>query len=294
MKKEDISNALNNIDFDMVEDAYERTKKKKTGKKHLLFRFGTVAACLMLIIVGVATLPQEITPGISTSDTQGNNTNPTVTADVSTNNTNQSVTTSISVNSTISSENTDISVNSTIPSKTTVPFTQAPHPSIYAPKEFTSISDFVAYEKSLGEASSECYYIPSNLGDDYELYSILRQEKNPTITYEHITVKYKLKGADIDEENLIDLRQKIISCEYSVREYSDSAFENYVNNGFEAFEYSGKQIYKIDTYTADKTTLLSYRVIFRIDGHLIGMHIPATDSFENMLKYIDVTRVDIK
>ena len=29
MKKENISDALNNIDFDMVEDVYESTKQKK-------------------------------------------------------------------------------------------------------------------------------------------------------------------------------------------------------------------------------------------------------------------------
>jgi hypothetical protein len=172
--------------------------------------------------------------------------------------------------------------------------TQAQDPSLYVPKEFTSIEEFVAYEKSLGANSSKCYYIPSALGDDYELYSIMRQVKNPVITYEHITVKYKLKGADIDEGSNIDTRTKIISCEYSVREYSDKAFENYANNGFEAFEYGGRQLYKLDIYTADKTMLLSYRVIFRIDGHLIGMHLPATESFENMMKYTDVIRVDIE
>ena len=37
MKKENISDALNNIDFDMVEDVYESTKaKKKSNKKILL------------------------------------------------------------------------------------------------------------------------------------------------------------------------------------------------------------------------------------------------------------------
>ena len=35
MKKKNISDALNNIDFDMVEDAYENTKQKKKSQKIL-------------------------------------------------------------------------------------------------------------------------------------------------------------------------------------------------------------------------------------------------------------------
>ena len=277
MKKKNISDALNNIDFDMVEDAYENTKQKKKSQKILWHKLGAIAACLALtimIISAFAALPQNISPGVLTPGTQIDKTNPSRTDVVGT-------------------EPIGTEPIGTEPVGTEPVGTQAADPSTYAPKVFTNIEEFVAYEKSLGEASSQCYYIPSALGGDYELYSILRQEKNATITYEHITVKYKLKGADIDEESFIDLRTKMLSCEYSVREYSDAAFENYVDNGFEAFEYGGKWLYKMDTYTADKTTLLSYRVIFRIDGHLIGMHLPAIDSFENMMKYTDVIRVDI-
>ena len=263
MKKENISDALNNIDFDMVEDVYESTKKKTKNQNVLLHKWWGFAACLTLTIIimaAVVAMPQSNSPSVLTPGTQVNSINPSSTAAVGTG----------------------------------PEWTQAADPSTYAPKLFTSIEEFVAYEKSLGEISSECYYIPSALGDDYELYSILRQEKNSTITYEHITVKYKLKDVDIDEDSFIDLRTKTISCEYSVKEYSDIAFENYTNNGFEAFEHSGRQLYKKDMYSADNTTLLSYRVIFRIDGHLIGMHLPAIDSFENMVKYTDVIRVDIE
>ena len=259
MKKENISEALNNIDFDMVEDVYENTNAKKKNSKNLWFTWRATPAPL-----------KTITPDISTPENSTNST-------------------SLSTTETWGTEPLG-----TESSSTTIFSTQAQNPSLYAPKTFTSIEEFIAYEKSLGEAASECYYIPSALGDDYELYSILRQVKNPTISYEHITVKYKLKGADIDEGSYIDLRTKMISCEYSVREYSDIAFENYTNNGFEAFEYGGRQLYKLDIYSVDETTLLSYRVIFRIDGHLIGMHIPAIDSFENMMKYTDVIRVDIE
>lgn len=53
MKKKNISDALNNIDFDMVEDVYESTKVKKKNKKSIWLKWGTVAACLCLCLMAI-------------------------------------------------------------------------------------------------------------------------------------------------------------------------------------------------------------------------------------------------
>lgn len=52
MKKENISDALNNIDFDMVEDVYECTKEKKKKPKSSWLKWGAIAACLCLLVMG--------------------------------------------------------------------------------------------------------------------------------------------------------------------------------------------------------------------------------------------------
>ena len=52
MKKENISDALNNIDFDMVEDVYECTKTNKRKPKSIWLKWGAIAACLSLIVMG--------------------------------------------------------------------------------------------------------------------------------------------------------------------------------------------------------------------------------------------------
>ena len=155
MKKENISNALNNIDFDMVEDAYESIKQKKKNQKTLWHKWVGLAACFTLtimIVAAVVEMPQNIPPSVSTPGTLIDKTNPSSTDAVGT----EPIVTGPIVTGPVG--------------------TQAADPSTYAPKLFTSIEEFVAYEKSLGEVSSECYYIPSALGDDYEFYSILRQE----------------------------------------------------------------------------------------------------------------------
>lgn len=55
MKKESIAEALNGIDFDMVEDAYEAAGAKTKSKRSLWLRWGAAAACLCLC-VGAVTL----------------------------------------------------------------------------------------------------------------------------------------------------------------------------------------------------------------------------------------------
>ena len=52
MKKENISDALNNIDFDMIEDVYESTKAKKKKLKSSWIKWGAIAACLCLLVMG--------------------------------------------------------------------------------------------------------------------------------------------------------------------------------------------------------------------------------------------------
>ena len=52
MKKENISDALNNIDFDMIEDVYESTKVKKKKLKRSWIKRGAIAACLWLLVMG--------------------------------------------------------------------------------------------------------------------------------------------------------------------------------------------------------------------------------------------------
>lgn len=53
MKKKNISDALNNIDFDMVEDVYEVTHAKKKTPKSFWLKWGAVAACLCICLTAL-------------------------------------------------------------------------------------------------------------------------------------------------------------------------------------------------------------------------------------------------
>ena len=54
MKKENISDALNNIDFDMVEDVYECTKTNMKKPKSIWLKWGAIAACFAVAFIAVA------------------------------------------------------------------------------------------------------------------------------------------------------------------------------------------------------------------------------------------------
>lgn len=56
MKKENISDALNNIDFDMVEDVYENTKEKKRKQKSLWLKWGRLQLAFALWLVSFSEL----------------------------------------------------------------------------------------------------------------------------------------------------------------------------------------------------------------------------------------------
>ncbi len=53
MKQENISDALNNIDFDMVEDVYESTKAKKKRPTSSWHKWGAIAACFAVALIAV-------------------------------------------------------------------------------------------------------------------------------------------------------------------------------------------------------------------------------------------------
>ena len=61
MRKEDISEALNDIDFEMVEDAYNATNRQKKAWR----RWAALAACLALILGAAVALPTLLQKNLS-------------------------------------------------------------------------------------------------------------------------------------------------------------------------------------------------------------------------------------
>ena len=74
MKKKNISDALNNIDFDMVEDVYESTTAKKKSNKSLWLKWGSIAACFALLLCIGVPLTLHLIPNEDIGDDHGGDT----------------------------------------------------------------------------------------------------------------------------------------------------------------------------------------------------------------------------
>ena len=270
MKSQDIIEALNDIDYGVVEDAIivSPTPVKRGGLK-----IGIVAAVIVLIIAPIA-----IFGALNSKDNTVQPDGPDIlTSDGSIEGTEGG-----------SIEN-DTSITST---GTTAVFTYADPNRDNGQRYFNSLAEYHAYESSMGNEAVECYYIPSAVDDKYELWYVLKQEANEVISYSFVDVKYKLKGVTISDESLVEERLNSISCRYYTAIQTTEGFESYVKGG--GFEpVAGRAgVYSLSHYSSAEAMLMSYQVIFLKDGHLISIQLPAIDTLENLLVHIDVIRID--
>jgi uncharacterized membrane protein len=162
-----------------------------------------------------------------------------------------------------------------------------------APEEYTSFEAFEAHEKSLGEKALSYYYIPGNLTEDYEFSKITKRDSV------YVTAIYNVSESKaVSTENLDGYyaeRLGTLICQYYLFDDSNVTLQSFIENGYEAAEYEGKVYYRRDEHvdgTPDKQTI-GYEIAFIEEGKMIYMHLPAVDTFENMMKFADVIKVNI-
>lgn len=160
------------------------------------------------------------------------------------------------------------------------------------PYSFNSFEDFERHEKEAGAKAVSCYYTPSSLSSDYELAHITKRDDV------YVSVEYSLSAGALsdDELNGYDAeRLQTLICECSPYPAGQNAPEDFINNGYEAIEYEGKTYYRWDEHAENdpEKRAIGYEIVFPEDGNLIFMHLPAVDTFENMMKYADVVKVNI-
>ncbi len=164
-----------------------------------------------------------------------------------------------------------------------------------APLTFDSFSEYERYEKST-KAPSAYYYVPSSLGEDYQLRQITKRDQV------YIMLTYTVSSANkaFSAEKLSEYdseRLQTLICRYSLYNDGEAALKNgFIANGYVPVEYKGKTYYRWDEYAQNDSAkmLIGYEIAFLMDGHLIFMHLPAIDTFESMMKYADVSLVNIK
>ena len=169
-----------------------------------------------------------------------------------------------------------------------------PAETLSAPHSFTSFEDFENHEKKLGAKALSHYYTPSALTQDYSLSQVTKRDDV------YVMLEYTLSANKvISAEKLSEYdaeRLSTLICRYSL--YSDgkkALEENFISKGYEPIEYEGKIYYRWDEHAENNPDkrIIGYEIAFLKDGNLIFMHLPAVDTFENMMEFADIIKVDI-
>ena len=163
-----------------------------------------------------------------------------------------------------------------------------------APDSYTSFEAFEEAEKQSGEKALPHYFVPATLSDDYQLTQITKRDNV------YVMIEYKIASGAVSSEKLSEYdteRLSTLICRYSLYTDAQKALEmNYINKGYEPVEYQGKTYYRWDEHVQNdpEKQILGYEIAFITDGCLIFMHLPAVDTFENMLQYAQLQKVIIE
>ena len=181
----------------------------------------------------------------------------------------------------------------------TVPVTEADYLSSYENMEKTtdaipvedannlffydSIEAFLEAEKQNPKYGEESFFIPNLPPEEYQLVSVSKREDV------YISLLYKVVNPADNTEKLSDYdaeRRTILICQTYL---SQNGLEMFIKNGFQETIFDGKSYYIWEEHADNdrERSINGYEIVFIKDGKRVFMYLPATESFENMMRYAD-------
>ncbi len=175
----------------------------------------------------------------------------------------------------------------------------APLPST-APESFGSFDDFEEHEKNAKTNAVSFYYVPASVPSGFELTEIAKRN-NVYVSVTYSIPDTALSVYDAQENaglNSYDAsRLQTLICERSLSHDGQSTLEtSFIANDYKPIEYEGRTYYRWDEHAENdpEKRVIGYELAFLDDGNLIFLHLPAIDTFENMMRYADVAKVEIE
>lgn len=169
----------------------------------------------------------------------------------------------------------------------------------FAPDLFESFKDFEEHEKKAETNAVSFYYVPSSIPSGFELTQIAKRDNI------YVAVTYSISDAamsSIDAQEYAGLnsydssRLQTLICERSLFPDGHRSLEtDFIANGYEPIEYEGRTYYRWDEHAENdpEKRVIGYELAFLDDDTLIFMHLPAIDTFEYMMRYANVEKVEI-
>lgn len=168
----------------------------------------------------------------------------------------------------------------------------------FAPDMFESFKDFEEHEKKAKTNDVSFYYVPSSIPSGFELTEIAKRENI------YVMVTYSIPAAVISSNNAQEYaglneydssRLQTLICQRSLFPDGQGSLESFIANGYEPMEYEGRTYYRWDEHAENdpEKRVIGYELAFLDDNTLIFLHLPAIDTFENMMEYAKVSKVEI-
>lgn len=170
---------------------------------------------------------------------------------------------------------------------------------MFAPDLFESFKDFEEHEKKAKTNAVSFYYVPSSIPSGFELTQIAKRDNI------YVMVTYSIPAAALSSKDAQEYaglnsydssRLQTLICQLSLNTDGQSSLKDFIANGYEPMEYEGRTYYRWDEHAENdpEKRVIGYELAFLDDGNLIFLHLPAIDTFENMMKYADVEKVEIE
>ena len=150
---------------------------------------------------------------------------------------------------------------------------------------FSTFRELEENEKKL-ENGLTAYYVPAVLGEKCSLIGISKREGVYLATsYQIFTQTMHPDAATAYEKELVG---SILCTQYlfSVTEETISFFQR----NFREINYNGRVCYYSESRSTDKSVLLGYEIAFIFDQTAFYMHLPAVNSFEEMMRFTELEK----
>ena len=127
------------------------------------------------------------------------------------------------------------------------------------------------------------FFVPDLPPEEYQLVSVSKRDGV------YISLLYKVVDPAVSTEPLsaydAERRTMLICTTY----LSQNDMEMFVKNGFRETVFDGNSYYVWEEHAENDSekSLNGYEIVFLKDGKRVFMYLPATDSFEKLMRYAD-------
>ena len=148
---------------------------------------------------------------------------------------------------------------------------------------YGSIEDFLEAQKQDPGSAEEVFFVPDLPPEEYQLVSVSKRDGV------YISLLYKVVDPAVSTEPLsaydAERRTMLICTTY----LSQNDMEMFVKNGFRETVFDGNSYYVWEEHAENDSekSLNGYEIVFLKDGKRVFMYLPATDSFEKLMRYAD-------